>query len=115
MVKLHDRLFERDDFPYHRALSFDNAVICYYPQWKEKMLCLGQPSTMKELANSFASDPPKTIFIFSRGREHLFERYFSVVYGKAVTFGEIAPPFFIDNHYPFSYFQIMHKKLPAIE
>jgi hypothetical protein len=70
---------------------------------------------MKELASNFASNPGKTIFIFNKGREQLFQRYFSVVYGKDVIFEKVPSPFSMDTHYPFSYFRVMHQKHPASE
>jgi hypothetical protein len=104
MVKLHDKLFATENFTYEKSLSFDNAIISYYPEWAEKMAQLKQPCTMAMLGDKFQHDSPKTIFIFNRGREHLFEKYFLVVYGKRVTFEEVDTPSRSDQKYPYAYF-----------
>lgn len=106
MVSLHERLFEKETFPYYRAVSFDNGMISYYPEWAQKMERLGQPTSMSALAKAFSSDPNKSIFIFNKGREHLFEKYFLLVYGEKIVFEEISSSFSQNSKYPYSYYRI---------
>ena len=110
MVSLHGRLFEKDIFPYQRTLSFDNGIISYYPEWIEKMKKFEQPTSMEALAENFIHPSGKIIFIFSKGREHLFEKYFDAVYNKKVIFEEISSSFSGSKKYPYSYFHIPIKK-----
>jgi hypothetical protein len=104
MVTLHGKLFEKESFPYDRAVSFDNAIIAYYPEWKDKMRALNQPDNIGAMANRFTHNTGKTIFIFNKGREHLFEKYFDLVYSKKVLFKEMISPFSKSAKYPYSYY-----------